>query len=74
MPTKLSQADREALTRALEQERNSGEPGRRAQLDKLSKTHGWFTAAELATDRLQRAADAVRHRARRDRGNPEPWR
>ena len=51
---KLSDTDRAALTRALELERNNGEPGRRQQLDDLAKTHGWFTAAELATDRLQR--------------------
>jgi hypothetical protein len=51
---RLSPVDREALERAIEIARNSGEPGRREQIDRLMEKEGWFAAADFCCYCCQR--------------------
>jgi|SRR5215831_18160582 len=52
----LSSVDRdpEALTRAIEIARNSGEPGLREQIDRLMERDGWGATAEFCVYCCQR--------------------
>jgi hypothetical protein len=51
-PPRLSLADRQALGRALAEARDR-DPLKRAQLDSIRKTSGWFEAASAAACYLQ---------------------
>jgi hypothetical protein len=51
---KLSDIDREALERAIELRRDSGEPGRREQIDELLQEEGWFSTADFCATGCQR--------------------
>jgi hypothetical protein len=52
--TKLSQVDKAALERALALRRDSGEPGRREQIDELLQGEGWFSTADFCATGCQR--------------------
>jgi len=58
--TELSALDRDAFERAIEITRNSKEPGRREQVDRMLKEEGWFRTADFCVYSCQ--MDLVRPR------------
>jgi hypothetical protein len=57
---KLSDTDRAALERAIELRRNSGEPGRREQIEELLREEGSFETAEFCACGCQRKNLGIR--------------